>query len=53
MAKSIFTGGACHRVYSKEQISELEKSAGLAADIITRDNFFESVSMTEKHFLST
>ena len=53
MPKSIFIGGSCHRVYNKEQIAELEKSAGLAADIITKDNFFEQdLSDTEYIFSS-
>ena len=53
MSKSIFIGGSCHRVYNREQIAELEKSAGLSANIITLDNFFEQdFSDTEYIFSS-
>ena len=53
MAKSIFIGGACHRVYSKEQIAELTSYAGLDPLIISKENFFEQdLSDTEYIFSS-
>ena len=53
MSKSIFIGGSCHRVYSKEQIAELEKSAGLSADIVDKDNFFEQDFSDTEYIFST
>lgn len=53
MSKSIFIGGSCHRVYNKEQIAELENLAGLSADIVDKDNFFEQDFSDTEYIFST
>ena len=54
MAKSIFLGGqACRTVYSPQQIAELEKIAGLSADIVTKENFFEHDFSDTEYIFST
>ena len=54
MPKSIFLGGqSCYNVYTQEQISELKKIAGLSADIITRENFFDCDLTDTEYIFST
>jgi phosphoglycerate dehydrogenase-like enzyme len=54
MSKSIFLGGqSCCSVYSPAQIAELEKIAGLNAQIVTKDTFYDYDLTDTEYIFST